>query len=113
MAECRDFTSGQIHGSLLRQQKGDFFELKGRFLQENISFSEFTDYDTAGIIDRVVQILLSKQSLAEATLECQEACTMLLGWIQEHKEMAESYRKPKATSNNLSGPSDLDSRWDI
>ena len=34
---------------------------------------------------------MSRQNLAEADAERQEACTRLLGWIQEHAELAEKY----------------------
>lgn len=42
-------------------------------------------------IHRVVQQILSERNLSDAAYGHQEACTRLLGWIQEHLQQAEKY----------------------
>ena len=45
--------------------------------------------DAASVVNIALQQFLSWTSLPEAPLELQEACTRLLGWIQEHPREAE------------------------
>lgn len=49
------------------------------------------DRDVAMRINNVVQKLLMECSLSQAELVHQEACTRLLGWIQEHPRLAQEY----------------------
>lgn len=46
------------------------------------------DGDVTARINRVLQKLLSEINLSQADIKCQEACTQLLGWIQEHPDLA-------------------------
>ena len=55
------------------------------------SVSEKADKDVAGRINNVVQTLLMECSLSQAELIYQEACTRLLGWIEEHLAYAKEY----------------------
>ena len=60
-------------------------ELKGWVI------SEKKDMDAAMRINNVVQKLLMECSLSQAELVYQEACTRLLGWIEEHPKRSEEY----------------------
>ena len=42
-------------------------------------------------INNVVTQLLARQNLSDAEMEYQEACSMLLTWIQEHPAEAREY----------------------
>lgn len=48
----------------------------------------FRDNDVTMRINSAVQKLLSEGNLAQAQMPYQEACTQLLGWIQEHLDLA-------------------------
>ena len=60
-------------------------------ISDNLNLTPYTDKEVAGKIDSMVQRLLVRQNLASAPLKYQEACTKLLGWIQEHLELAKNY----------------------
>ena len=49
------------------------------------------DKDVAMRINNAVQMLLMECSLSQAELVYQEACTRLLGWIEEHPHQAQEY----------------------
>ena len=49
------------------------------------------DYGISAKIHMEVQRLLSNGNLPDAELVYQEACTKLLGWIQEHIKEAQKY----------------------
>ena len=58
---------------------------------ESWSVSEKRDMDIAMRINNAVQKLLMECSLSQAELIYQEACTRLLGWIEEHPAPAREY----------------------
>ena len=71
----------------------DIYEvlLDKHIISEKLGISKYEDKDVASILDRTIQGLLATQPLAEASLRHQEACTRLLGWIQEHTDLAMIY----------------------
>lgn len=67
-----------------------------KLLHEKIQEEEainvtYTDRDVAMEINSVVTQLLAQQNLSDAKIEYQEACSMLLGWIQNHTQEAKEY----------------------
>ncbi|MCH5193299.1 MAG: DUF3883 domain-containing protein [Oscillospiraceae bacterium] len=52
-------------------------------------FSEKNDSDVSMRINNTVQRLLMESSLSQAELIYQEACTLLLGWIEDHPDRAQ------------------------
>ncbi len=65
--------------------------LDKNIISEKFQLGEYTDKDVADILNRTIQGLLANQNLANAKLRHQEACTRLLGWIQENIERAVRY----------------------
>lgn len=55
------------------------------------NISEKGDRETASRINNVVLKLLMECNLSQAELIYQEACTRLLGWIEEHPDKAQEY----------------------
>lgn len=58
---------------------------------EDPSMGECRNRDVAFLINQTVTQLLTQQNLADASLEEQEACSLLLSWIQNHTEEAGIY----------------------
>lgn len=57
----------------------------------NWSIAEKKDREVALSINRAIEQLLLTKSLSEAAERQQEACTKLLGWLEEHREHAYEY----------------------
>lgn len=62
-----------------------------KFKLEQWSMMTKEDQNVAGMINNVIQRILAQQSLSEVKLGYQEACTRLLGWIEDNGELAEKY----------------------
>lgn len=83
IAEC--FKTKDVNCSLYR-------ELLDRSVKPNgWNIGEKDDREVAMRINNVVQKLLMECNLSQAELIYQEACTRLLGWIEEHSHKAQEY----------------------
>ena len=58
---------------------------------ETVTVAVCSDREVAMEINNVVTQLLARQNLSDAEMEYQEACSMLLTWIQEHPAEAGEY----------------------
>lgn len=58
---------------------------------ERVTAAVCSDREAAMEINNVVTQLLARQNLSDAEMEYQEACSMLLTWIQEHPTEAGEY----------------------
>ena len=64
---------------------------RGICLEQGYGLSPLKEETVAIGIHRAVQQILSGKNLSDAAANHQEACTRLLGWIQEHVRQAEDY----------------------
>ncbi len=62
-----------------------------RRVEPGLRLRTLYDSEVAMKLNYVVHRLLAGQSLSQAAVEYQEACTRLLGWIQENRKKAQQY----------------------
>ncbi len=97
-----DLREDRTQGEQLKRIAGQFADQEGAcdvyeyMLDRNITLKDVSlpsvgDEEVAMRINRVVQGILSSRNLSDAKPEHQEACTALLGWIQENPQLAKRY----------------------